>query len=125
MVGLVKAYELFDPHRGTSWSSFACSCIINEVCVFLRSAKSKRRKTWVSLDSVINEDSEGNLLRFSDILVVEEEGYDYFERASYYEEVIRRLRERLTDAEAYVFKLVTENPKIVQAEIAKLLGCSQ
>lgn len=58
-IGLVKAYNKMDWSRDTKFSTFASTCIINEVISFMN--KDKRSIQATSMDAVVHNDDSGEL----------------------------------------------------------------
>ena len=67
MVGLVKAANKFDPDKGVKFSTFAGSCIRNEMLMYLR--KLNRQVPYeVSLNEPIGYDEDGRELCLGDTI---------------------------------------------------------
>lgn len=65
-IGLMKAIATYDLTRRVKFSSYAGTCIDNEILMFLR--KLKRNKNIDSLNKTIYADNEGNEMTLEDIL---------------------------------------------------------
>jgi RNA polymerase sporulation-specific sigma factor len=65
-IGLIKAVESYRANRGTKLATFAARCIENEILMYLRSNRKRRRDT--SLYDPIGTDKEGNEMTLADIL---------------------------------------------------------
>ena len=118
LLGLVKAGNAYDIDRKTSFSSFACKVIINEVLWELRKMHPKKYNNTVSLDDVfVNNLTYLELLvndneYIEDILIVNEENYQLME-------YINELPNNLKDIVLLRLQGNTQN------EIAKILNTNQ
>ena len=65
-IGLIKAIESFDYHKGTKLATYAARCIENEILMYLRANKTKQNE--VSLQDPIGQDKEGNEILRIDVL---------------------------------------------------------
>lgn len=70
-IGLIKAIQTFKMDKNIKLATYASRCIENEILMFLR--KTNRTRQELSLDEVLNVDSEGNEMVLSDILGSEDE----------------------------------------------------
>jgi len=125
-IGLIKAINTFDPHKGARLATYAARCIENEILMHLRTVKKTRSE--VSLQDPIGVDKEGNEITLIDILgtnpeVVEDKVETRFEQ--------RRLLEkmnRLSRQEKKVLALrfgFVDGIRQTQQEIARDLGISR
>lgn len=125
-IGLIKAINTFDPHKGARLATYAARCIENEILMHLRTVKKTRSE--VSLQDPIGVDKEGNEITLIDILgtnpeVVEDKVETRFEQ--------RRLLEkmnRLSRQEKKVLALrfgFVDGTRQTQQEIARDLGISR
>ncbi len=64
---LVKAADTYDISRGNEFSTYARSCIYNEIMTFLR--KLKNDSSVLSFDDAIFFDKEGNHLKLEDVIL--------------------------------------------------------
>ena len=65
-IGLLKATDTFDLHKGSKLATYAARCIDNELLMMFRSRKKNVRE--VSLYEPIGTDREGNEIHLMDIL---------------------------------------------------------
>jgi len=125
-VGLIKAIDSFDRHKGARLATFAARCIENEILMHIR-ATSKRRNE-VLLHDPIGKDREGNEISLLDILGTDaehvlEEVHKKMAEAKLYA-IIKRLQARERQVLAMRFGLPAGGRK-TQKEIAGTLGISR
>ena len=65
-MGLIKAVQTFKLEKNIKLATYASRCIENEILMHLR--KTQKSRQDVSLDEVLNVDSEGNEMVLADIL---------------------------------------------------------
>src|SRR5699024_779181 len=70
-IGLIKGVESFKTGKGTKLVTYAARCIENEILMYLRTLKKKRKD--VSLYSPIGQDHEGNEITLLDVVEAESE----------------------------------------------------
>lgn len=74
-IGLIRAAETFDPDKDISFSTYASTCIQNQIKMYFR--KNKHRANEVYLNDPIDTDKNGNEITmadiFSDSICVDEE----------------------------------------------------
>ena len=70
-IGLLKATDTFDLHKGSKLATYAARCIDNELLMMFRSRKKNVRE--VSLYEPIGTDREGNEIHLMDILESQDE----------------------------------------------------
>lgn len=68
-IGLIKAVSTYNSQRGGKLVTYACKCIENEILMYLRSEK--RRKKDVSLYEPVGTDKEGNAIELIDLTACE------------------------------------------------------
>ncbi len=125
-IGLIKAINTFDRHKGTRLATYAARCIENEILMHLRSTKKNRGE--VSLYDPIGVDKEGNEITLIDVLgtdadVVAELVENYFEQKRLLDKLLK-----LTKREKKVLELrfgLFNGMRKTQREIAKSLGISR
>lgn len=122
LFGLCKAAQTYDESRGIKFSTYAARCITNEILMIMRNEKKHDKD--ISLNTVLNEDKEGNNLTYNDIL---KDPNSDFEEKIYDNETVLRL---LT----YTLNYLDSNKCVVflywlsglkQPEIAKIMNFSQ
>ncbi len=69
-IGLIKAIDSFDPHKGIRLSSYASKCIENEILMFFRTGKKSAQD--VSINEPIDTDKDGNALTLMDTMAVDD-----------------------------------------------------
>lgn len=65
-LGLIKAVQTFKMEKNIKLATYASRCIENEILMHLR--KTQKSRQDISLDEVLNVDSEGNEMVLADIL---------------------------------------------------------
>lgn len=125
-IGLIKAVERYTPDRGTKLATYAARCIDNEILMYLRSNK-KRRKD-VSLEDPIGADKEGNEMTLSDLLgsdpddVIDTVDFSWEKQKMYEILPLLATREREVLCKRYG---LPNGREYTQREIAKELGISR
>ncbi|QQE81341.1 RNA polymerase sporulation sigma factor SigK [Alicyclobacillus sp. SO9] len=125
-IGLIKAVERYTPDRGTKLATFAARCIDNEILMYLRS--NKKRKKDVSLEDPIGADKEGNEMTLSDLLgsdpddVVDTVDLSWEKQKMY--EILPMLATREREVLCKRYGL-PNGREYTQREIAKELGISR
>ncbi|MHB8169977.1 MAG: RNA polymerase sporulation sigma factor SigK [Thermincolia bacterium] len=125
-IGLIKAINTYDRHKGTRLATYAARCIENEILMHLRSIKKNRGE--VSLYDPIGVDKEGNEITLIDVLgtdadVVAELVENYFEQKRLLDKLLK-LTKREKKVLEFRFGLFNGLRK-TQREIAKSLGISR
>ena len=64
-IGLIRAAETFDPSKEISFSTYASTCIKNQIKMYFR--KNKHRSSEVYLNDPIDSDKNGNEITLADI----------------------------------------------------------
>lgn len=125
-MGLIKAVQTFKMEKNIKLATYASRCIENEILMYLR--KSLKTRQEVSLDEVLNVDSEGNEMVLADILgSIDEETIDVMTK----EEEQKHLYDALfalSDREREIIEMrygLFEREVMTQREVAELLGISQ
>ncbi|HPT89289.1 MAG TPA: sigma-70 family RNA polymerase sigma factor [Bacilli bacterium] len=125
-MGLIKGVETFKLEKNIKLATYASRCIENEILMYLR--KTARLRQEVSLDEVLNVDSEGNEMVLGDILgsndlqSIDILTHDEELKELYY--AINKLSPREREIIVLRFGLF-DNPVLTQKEVADLLGISQ
>ncbi len=125
-IGLIKAINTFNRHKGTRLATYAARCIENEILMHLRATKKNRVE--VSLYDSIGVDKEGNEISLIDVLgtdaeVVIDTVDSHFEQRRLLEKV-KKLNFREKNVLQLRFGLVNGIRK-TQREIARSLGISR
>lgn len=89
-MGLIKGVQTFKIEKNIKLATYASRCIENEILMYLR--KTHKMRQEISLDEVLNVDSEGNEMVLADILAaVEEETLEEMTKAEDRKEIYRAL----------------------------------
>lgn len=64
-IGLIKAAETFDPDKAISFSTYASTCIRNQIKMYFRKIKHKSNEVY--MNEPIDTDKNGNELTIADI----------------------------------------------------------
>lgn len=115
-VGLIKAVKSFRPDRGYHFSTFAGSCIRNQMLYHLRGLKKFGDKERL-LSAPICQAPDGDMLRYEDVLI---DGTDYAGTVS---ALLDAQNVILTKREQEILKLKSRGCR--QKEIAEKLGITQ
>lgn len=125
-MGLIKAVQTFKIEKNIKLATYASRCIENEILMHLR--KTIKTRQEVSLDEVLNVDSEGNEMILADILgSVDEESIDQMTKEENQRNIYQALY-TLNDREREIIEMrfgLFEREVMTQREVAKLLGISQ
>lgn len=125
-MGLIKGVQTFKIEKNIKLATYASRCIENEILMYLR--KTHKIRQEVSLDEVLNVDSEGNEMVLADILAsVDDESLttmtkDEDKREIY--QALANLPKREQEIIIMRFGLYDQEP-MTQKEVADLLGISQ
>ena len=126
-IGLLKATDTFDLHKGSKLATYAARCIDNELLMMFRSRKKNVRE--VSLYEPVGTDKEGNEIHLMDILESQDE--DVPVNCEKKENILRLyqcIEEHLTPQEKEIlvlrYGLYGQKPT-TQRVIAKRLGISR
>ncbi len=130
-IGLIKAAETFNPDKAISFSTYASTCIQNQIKMYFR--KTKHRSSEVYMNEPIDTDKNGNEITIADIFkddaCVDEEVDLRINMEKLYVFVNSVLddRERMIISKRY--GLMSENGTVsrplAQREVAKMLGISR
>lgn len=125
-IGLIKAIDSFDIHKGARLATYAARCIENEILMHYRSRK--KDANLISVSEPIDTDSEGNTLTLIDIISTDDticEDIDLKNKTAQ----LYKLVESLTDErekEIIISRYGLYNQKeLTQNEIAKKMGISR
>ncbi len=130
-IGLIKAAETFDAEKSISFSTYASTCIRNQIKMYFR--KTKHQSTEVYMNEPIDTDKNGNEITIADIFkdsvciddevdlkINMEKLYRFVNTAlDDRERLIISKRYGLTDANGVVSR------PMAQREVAKLLNISR
>ena len=125
-IGLIKAVDTFRPEKCSKFSSYAATCIQNEILMFLRSGK--KSALDISVNEPIDTDRNGNVLTLMDIIAVEDTISDDIDTSIKCEKLRRIVRNELDETERRIitkrYGLDGRKP-LTQREIASELHISR
>lgn len=125
-VGLIKGIKTFNPKKKARLATYAARCIENEILMYLRRIKKKKREVY--LYQPIGSDREGNEITLVDVLGTDVDSIAKEVELSMEEEALHKKIHHLDDREARVicmrYGLIDGQIK-TQREIAKRLGISR
>jgi len=125
MVGLVKAANLFDESRKVAFSSFAYSCISNEILIYFRRQHRKSFNDYantISYNALINEDDTNCTLE--DCLGYTPDFDEDINRQELYKKIENSLSPIEKEIIVSYYGLYNTTP-IKQTELSKKLNMSQ
>ena len=126
-IGLLKATDTFDLHKGSKLATYAARCIDNELLMMFRSRTKNVRE--VSLYEPVGTDKEGNEIHLMDILESQDEDVPVnFEKKENTLRLYQCIEKHLTPQEKEIlilrYGLYGRKPT-TQRVIAKRLGISR
>lgn len=130
-IGLIRAAETFDPEKAISFSTYASTCIRNQIKMYFR--KNKHKSSEVYISEPIDTDKNGNELTIADIfkdnVCVDDEVDLRIDMEKLYKLINSVLddRERLIISKRYglISADGTVSRPLAQREVAKLLNISR
>lgn len=130
-IGLIRAAETFDPEKAISFSTYASTCIRNQIKMYFR--KNKHKSSEVYMNEPIDTDKNGNELTIADIfkdsVCVDDEVDLRLNMEKLYMLINNVLddRERLIISKRYGLVCAdgTVSRPLAQREVAKLLDISR
>mgnify|MGYP003291959923 CR=1 FL=1 len=124
MIGLIKAANTFDEAKGIKFATYASTCILNEIRMYLR--REKKHQSCISIEESIVEDrNSGDKLKIEDILEAPNTScIENIERQEELEKCIDIIINILNKREIDIIKYTFFQDK-KQSEIAKILEISQ
>lgn len=129
--GFTKALETFDTSKGAKFSTYAYTCIHNEVMGYVRNEGSKYKNT-ISLSTTLSTDKNGHILEVEDTVSFEalideptaDRGLINQERKERVLEGVKILTQKQQSVIIKRFGLDGNEP-MTQVEVAKAIGMSQ
>ena len=125
-MGLIKAVQTFKMEKNIKLATYASRCIENEILMHLR--KTQKSRQDVSLDEVLNIDSEGNEMVLADILCSEDdqalEEMTKAEDERKLFEAINNLSKKEKEIISMRYGLFGKE-EMTQKEVADMMGISQ
>lgn len=130
-IGLIRAAETFDPEKAISFSTYASTCIRNQIKMYFR--KTKHKSNEVYMNEPIDTDKNGNELTIADIFKDDVCVDDEVDLRINMEKLYRLINTVLDDRERLIiskrYGLVctdgTVSRPLAQREVAKLLNISR
>ncbi len=126
-IGLIKAIQSYEPHRGTALATYTACCIENEILMLIRA--NKKYKNTVSLFDSVGTDKDGNELTLMDILFEKEDVvYDRVEQSVIKSKLLAQIKVILSEREYKVICLrygLKGGVPLPQREVAKILKISR
>ena len=125
-IGLIKGVKTYKLDKNIKLATYASRCIDNEILMFLR--KNKRKRKEVSLEDSLSYDADGNELHLEDILGTESDivtkGIEEESNKRLLNDEISKLNHR--DKQIMTLRYGLNNHKeLTQKEVADILGISQ
>ena len=125
-IGLIKGVNTYKLDKNIKLATYASRCIDNEILMFLR--KNKRKRKEVSLEDSLSYDQDGNELHLEDILGTESDivtkGIEEESNKRLLNDEISKLSHR--DKQIMTLRYGLNNHKeLTQKEVADVLGISQ
>ena len=122
-IGLIKAADTFNPDKGVKFSTYASTCIHNQIRMSFRPEK-KRKQTY-SLDVVVVDNGEDTPLTIQDLLPDPRNLFEEIDNSDLYEQLHEAVGE-LTDRQQTIIQArYLEDCPMKQKELCEILGLSQ
>ena len=125
-MGLIKAVQTFKMEKNIKLATYASRCIENEILMHLR--KTQKSRQDVSLDEVLNIDSEGNEMVLADILCSEDDqALEEMTKAEDERKLFKAI-DNLSKKEKEIISLrygLFGKEEMTQKEVADMMGISQ
>lgn len=125
-MGLIKAVQTFKMEKNIKLATYASRCIENEILMHLR--KTQKSRQDVSLDEVLNIDSEGNEMVLADILCSnDDQALDEMTKAEDERKLFLAI-DALNKKEKEIISMrygLFGKEEMTQKEVADLMGISQ
>ena len=125
-IGLIKAVESFDHHKGTRFATYASRCIENEILMHFRNLKKSASDVYIG--DAIDTDKDGNTISFLDILADESNMAETIDLKLNYEQLYLAVNKLLSDRERKVILLrygLYGGRPMTQKETAQQLNISR
>ncbi len=125
-IGLIKAINTFNMHKGIRLSSYASRCVENEILMFFRNGK--KTQLDVSMNEPIDFDKDGNSLTLMDVIASENNLIYDIDVKLNLEKLKEYIERELSPREQTILKLrygLDGSIPLPQREVAKILGISR
>lgn len=125
-IGLIKAINTFNMHKGIRLSSYASRCVENEILMFFRNGK--KTQLDISMNEPIDFDKDGNSLTLMDIIASENNLIYDVDMKINLEKLKDYIKKELSPREQTILKLrygLDGSIPLPQREVAKILGISR
>ncbi len=125
-IGLIKAVESFDHHKGTRFATYASRCIENEILMHFRNLKKSASDVYIG--DAIDTDKDGNSISFLDILADESNLADMIDLKLNSEQLYLAVNKALSSRERKVILLrygLYGGRPMTQKETAQQLNISR
>lgn len=126
VIGLIKAINTFDINKAQRLSSYAATCVQNEILMMFRSSKKSRQD--ISLNEAFDTDKDGNKLVLMDVIAVNDDILDNLDIKLKSEVLESYINEVLDEREKTVIALrygLNDADERTQREIADMLNISR
>lgn len=126
IVGLIKAINTFDFSKAKRLSSYASTCIQNEILMLFRNSRKNQQE--ISLSEAVDTDKDGNNLVLMDLISVNDDIVDRLDIKFKSERLGRYINEVLDNREKTVIALrygLNGMEEKTQREIADMLNISR
>lgn len=126
IVGLIKAINTFDFTKAQRLSSYASTCVQNEILMFFRNSRKSQQE--ISLNESVDTDKDGNNLILMDIISVNDDIVDRLDIKLKSEKLNQYIEETLDTREKTVIYLrygLNGVEEKTQREIADMLNISR
>ena len=125
-IGLIKGINTYKLDKNIKLATYASRCIDNEILMFLR--KNKRKRKEISLEDSLSYDADGNELHLEDILGTDSDivtkGLEEETEKKLLNEEIMKLNKRDKQIMTLRYGLYNHN-ELTQKEVADIMGISQ
>jgi len=125
-IGLIKAVETYSPDRSSRFSSYAATCVENEIRMYFRSVK--KMSGDVSINDPLETDRDGNPLTLFDLLADDFDLEESVDRKIDGEKLRRIVVKELDEREKLIITLrygLSGRQPLTQREIARKMNISR
>ena len=127
IIGLVKAIDTFKLESGTRFSTYATTCIRNEILMHFRAQKKKNSE--ISIHETIDIDRDGNPLTYMDVICTNEDLGEELDKKNQSRRALRLINRILDERERQIivmrYGLFDLSKGYTQNEIAEKLNISR